>query len=78
MTRRIHREVREERLHLRGSKLVGVALAVKENEATHPINIGLLGANRVVAQAHGVAHAVEQPGGWGTRRLLFGRLRLRW
>ena len=56
----------EERLDLRAAHVLGVALAVVQDEAAHPIDVGLLGADRVVLGADRIAHLVQQ--------LLFGRL----
>src|SRR3989338_6526594 len=43
------------------SHLGRVALAVEEDVAADPRDVGLLGAPAVVTGTHGVAHAVEQP-----------------
>lgn len=42
--------------------LFGVALAVEEDEPLGPVEVGLLGADAIVAAAEDVAHLAEQPG----------------
>ena len=55
----------EEGVDLRLAQLVGVALAVEEDEALHPLDVRLLRAQRVVPRAEGRAQAVEEAGRWG-------------
>ena len=50
--------------------LARVAQAMEAHEGTHPVNVGLLGAQAVVKVANPFAHLVEQPG-----RLQRGQLR---
>jgi hypothetical protein len=57
----IDRQVREERLDLRGGHVRRVALAVEKDETAHPEQVLLLGAATVVQRAQLVAHLVEQP-----------------
>ncbi len=52
----IDRQVREERLDLRGGHLGRMALAMKQDEATHPEQVLLLCAINVVQRAQLVAH----------------------
>jgi hypothetical protein len=58
----LDREVVEEGDNLRPTHLVGVALAVKEDVAFGPVEVGLLGADAVVLAADEVAHFPEQLG----------------
>ena len=59
-----HRERRQERRDLRGAHFGGMALAVEEDVALGPVDIGLLGPTAVVACANGVADAIEELGLW--------------
>jgi hypothetical protein len=65
-------ERRQERGDLDGAHLGWVTLAVKEDVAPDPVNVGLLGAAAVVPGADAVADAVEEAGraraGLGTSR----------
>jgi len=72
-------EVREKSLDFRGAHFGGVALAVKEDEAAHPLDIGLLGAVGIVPSAKGLTHLVEEFGfaGRGHRFPLSHFVRLR-
>ena len=56
-------EVAEVARDLRGAEAVGVALAVEEDEAADPGDVGLLGARAEVARVQNAADAVEQPRG---------------
>lgn len=56
--------MREELLDLRGAELDRVALAVEQDEAAHPIHVGVFCANRVVPQANLVAHLIQQAARW--------------
>ena len=56
------------RVDLGRAHLGGMALAVEEDEAPDPGDVGLLGAAAVVACAQGLAHAVEQTGLGGVGR----------
>jgi hypothetical protein len=58
--RAIDREVRQKGLDLRSAERCGMAHAVKVNEATCPLDIGLLGADRIVAHPQRLAQAGEQ------------------
>ena len=53
-------QVRQKRLDLGSAHFRGMALAVKEDEALRPIDVRGLRADRVVADADGVTHAIEQ------------------
>lgn len=60
----------EKRRDLRGTHLGRVPLAVEEDVALDPLDVGLLRLPAVVAGADGRPHPVEQPGGgrgvtWG-------------
>ena len=55
-------EVGDERVDLGLAHLHRVALVVKEDVAPDPADVGLFGAQAVVARADRVAHAVEEPG----------------
>jgi hypothetical protein len=64
------RQVREERHHLGCAHLVGMALAVEQDEAARPGHVRVLGADAVVARAQGEPELVEQlglPRGLGRR-----------
>ena len=61
-------EVREEGHDLERAHLVGMALSVEEDEAADPVDVGVLGAARQVAQARALAHAVEEAGRRGEGR----------
>jgi hypothetical protein len=65
----VDRQVGEELLDLRPAHRVGVAHAVKADEACGPLGVAGLGARRVVADAQGAAQAVEQ-----ARRLGVGQI----
>jgi hypothetical protein len=54
--------VSEEGADLGATHLVGMALAVEEDVALGPVEIGLLGANAVVLATQKVAHLAEEPG----------------
>ena len=68
------REMGEKRLNLRAAHLLGVALAVVQDEAAHPIDVGFLGAKRVVLRADRVAHTSTKLSAGLIQQLLFGRL----
>ena len=53
-------EIREEGHDLDGTHLFRVALVVKENETPHPADVGLLGAEAVVAPARSDTNAVQE------------------
>ena len=59
-------EMGKKRLDFRAAHVFRVALAVVQDEAAYPIDVGLFGAKRVVLRADRVAHLIQQ--------LLFGRL----
>ncbi len=56
----VRRERGQERVDLRLAHRVGVALAVEEDEPLHPRDVGLFGAEAVVARAERGTHAVEE------------------
>jgi hypothetical protein len=56
----LHGEGRQERGDFGGAHLGRVALAVEEDVALDPVDVRLLGAAAVVADADGLAHAVEK------------------
>jgi len=56
----LHRECAQERGHLLGAELGRMAAAVEHDEAPDPADVRLFGATAHVAQARGLAHAVEQ------------------
>jgi len=60
--------VREESVDLRLTHLLGVALVVEEDVTADPPDVGLFGAQAVVAGADGDADAVEE-----LRRLVLAR-----
>lgn len=55
-----HGEVGQERLHFRRSQVLGVTLAVKEDEALDPVQVRLLGADAVVLEADDGAHLLQE------------------
>ena len=60
-------EVREEGFDLGGAQVTGmgndaVGPLVEEDEAGHPVDVGLFGAVRVMFDAHDVARLIEQFG----------------
>jgi hypothetical protein len=64
------RQVREERHHLGCAHLVGMALAVEQDEAARPGHVRVLGADAVVTRAQGEPELIEQlglPRGLGRR-----------
>ena len=56
-----HREVREERHHLEASHRFGMALAVEQDEAADPVDVGVFGAAAQMAQARRRSDAVQKP-----------------
>ena len=52
----------EVQLHLGRTHGSGMAQGMKADEAPHPEEIGLLGAQAVVLVADAFAHLIEQPG----------------
>ena len=50
----------KEGLDFRRTHFGGMAFAMKEDEATHPLEVRLLGAVGVVASAQSLAHALEK------------------
>lgn len=54
----LDREVREERCDLRRPQLARVSLAVKQDEASKPADVGLLSAVAIVLEAQSLAHLV--------------------
>src|SRR6185437_1702568 len=59
----IDREIGEEFVDFRFGHLLRMAFVVEEDETPGPVVIGVFGANGVVANAAGVAEAVEEFGG---------------
>jgi hypothetical protein len=53
-------QVRQERLDFRSPHVAGMPLVVKEDVAANPVDVGLLGADRVMEQTELVPHLVEQ------------------
>jgi hypothetical protein len=56
----IHRQVRQEGLDLRCAHLVGMALAMKEDEPPDPVDISIFGADGIVFEADGIAHPIQE------------------
>jgi len=59
-------QIGEEAVDLGGPHLLGVPLAVKQDEATHPADVSLLGPQAVMQGPGRHPHPVEQPGPDGT------------
>jgi len=57
----LHREVREEGLDLGAAHVGRVALAVEQDEASDPADVGFFGAAAAMERAHRGVHTVEQP-----------------
>jgi hypothetical protein len=57
---RLDGQMGQEGLHLASAHLPGMSLAVEEDEATNPIDIGLLGADGVVQQPELLPDLVEE------------------
>ena len=55
----LRREAGEGRLHLAGAHFARMPLAVEEDEAPHPVRIGLLGAQAVMLQPDAIAKRVD-------------------
>jgi hypothetical protein len=72
----VHCKIREEFVDFGFGHLGGVAFVVEENEAACPVVIGIFGANGVMADAAGVAKAIEEFGRFGrrSRRAVFFRI----
>jgi hypothetical protein len=64
-------QVGQEGCHLDSAQFRRVTLGVEQNETPDPVDIGVLGAHRVVAHADGFAQAVEQAR-WCRGRGCFG------
>lgn len=58
----LHRQLAQERLYLRRTHLLQVAVAVKQDEAPRPIDASLLRAYAVMPRAQVHAQAIEQLG----------------
>ena len=56
----VDRRVREEALHLGGSHVARMTLAVKEDETPNPIGVGLLCADAVVLDAAALPDLVQE------------------
>lgn len=61
----LDRQVGQERFDVRRPKRLGLALAVKEDGASNPIHMGLLGPDAVVSEPNLVADAIEELGRLG-------------
>ena len=59
----LDRQIRQKGLDFRRAEGLRVALAVENNEAFNPVDVRLLGADAVVAEANLAANAVEQGAG---------------
>jgi len=53
-------EERGEGLDFGGTQFGGVTLMVEEDEAAHPVHLGLLGAMGVMLDAQGITDLVQQ------------------
>ena len=58
----LDRQVSEKRGDLVGAEIARMTAAVEMDEAADPVDVGRLGAYRVVAQPDLVANALQQPG----------------
>ena len=58
----VHRQMRQERFDFGLGHRCRVAFAVVEDELLGPLHVGLLGADRIVAQPAGVLDLIEQLG----------------
>jgi hypothetical protein len=56
---RLDREMRQKRLDVSASHLLGMACVVEEHVPFDPGDIGFLCMKRIVLEANGVAHVVE-------------------
>ena len=56
-------QVCQERLELAGTHLSGMALAVKQDVAANPTDVGLLGSRRIVSPAEDFSDLIEES--WG-------------
>jgi len=63
----VDREVIEEGRDLAGAHLVGVTLAVEQDEPASPVDVRLFRARAVVAKPDCPAYAIEQPRARGSR-----------
>jgi hypothetical protein len=52
---------REECLNLLAANVQGMALVVEQDEAPDPVDVGLLGPDRVVLEADRFAHLLREP-----------------
>ena len=50
----------QEAAHLAGAHLPGVPLVMEQDEATNPVDVGVLGAGAVMPRSEGRSYAVEQ------------------
>jgi hypothetical protein len=69
-----HRQMREERRDLDGTHVVGMALAVKEDESADPADVRLFGPPAVVSGPQFDTHAIEEFRGGLTCGVAHGRL----
>ncbi len=58
----IHCKMREKGADFPLAHFVGMAFAVKENEAADPVDVSLFGAGAVMLYAQIAADSIEQPG----------------
>jgi hypothetical protein len=58
-----HRKMGKKRAHFSGSKLTGMARAMKEDKATNPSNISIFGTQRILFATQCSPYLVEQFGG---------------
>src|SRR5450631_3639873 len=56
----LHGKVGQERRDLRSAEVQGMALVVKHDEATRPVGVGILGADRVVPHPDRLAQSIQQ------------------
>jgi hypothetical protein len=57
------REVSQEANHLVGAEILRMAIAVEADEASNPVDVGLLGADAVVLEANAGANDKSRRGG---------------
>jgi hypothetical protein len=55
-----NRKIAQKRRQLRGTHFAWMSFAMKEDEASHPVQISLLGTNAVMADANDLTNLVEQ------------------
>src|SRR4051812_24998382 len=57
----VHRKIRQKSLDLDRTHLLRMALAVKKNEASDPIDVSFFSAYAVVLETNTLAYAIEEP-----------------